>query len=362
MANPSKLVLSGIVLWAVAAAAAAEDAHINSMSYSTQAIYGFDEINVYSSDGQQWDTFSGAPLKFAAWMDVDTRWPGYVASMGVLNGLCVDGACAQNPIIDVDWIVNERDIHWSRVYEIAMSDIPVSTGGSSAPIPLGDEILQACNQHLTANGATVLATFGRSVPTSFSVNTRKALIAGNDNVPPEADYEPTPYGAGDETRQDAFQVQVRCNPYILEGHFVPTPEVEDVELFLATFSNAVTRPDAFRTCKQGRILVRITTEDEGAVAFRLWTDVNGSLEDDLIQTWSAEVGSGVYQAEFERWVSVSETSQLQAMALVENGGIPGLNSGWESLPLECVTGSDQLTDDLPSDVPVRVGRGGLVAP
>lgn len=78
MFKKSLLALSGLVLWTAAETATAEDASINSMSYDTQAVFEFNVINVWSSDGQEWDTFAGKPVKFSANMEVDARWPGYV--------------------------------------------------------------------------------------------------------------------------------------------------------------------------------------------------------------------------------------------------------------------------------------------
>lgn len=109
--------------------------------------------------------------------------------------------------------------------------------------------------------------------------------------------------------------------------------------------------------------VRVTTDREGPVALRLWTDTAGDIDDEYILTWSAEVGSGVYQAEVERWVSVSRTSLLQAMAEVVNPGSAGPSTPWKQLSLECVTGSNRLTGgESPTDVPVRGGQGGLISP
>lgn len=346
--------LAGLALWATAGTVAAADAHVNSMSYSTQAIYGFDVINVYSSDGQQWDTFSGPPVKFGAIVNVDTRWPGYVWQWAVLNGYCVDAGCQQNPTIWTEG-TSVRDLSLSRTFEIAMDDIPISDSTGIAAIPLGDEVLQTCNDNLSVNGATLLHTFSRAVPTSFSVDTDRRLAGPNPSEVIADHHEP--FRVGDETRQDSFQVQVRCNPY--QDDFDVDDDVvgvQNMEVFLATFSNAITRPDAFRTCRQGRILVRATTDQEGPVAVRLFTDVNGVTENEYILMWSSDVGSGVYEAEVERWVSVSETSLLQAMAQSENGGIVGMNSGWHQLQLACDTGTDDFADrDPPPDLP---GKGG----
>jgi hypothetical protein len=232
----------------------------------------------------------------------------------------------------------ERDIHQSRTLEIAMADIPVSAAGGTA---LGEEVLAVCNEHLTANGATSVHTFNRDVTTSFSANTARSVrLNPSEVIDPEDEFD---FNGGDETRHASFGVQVRCNPYVQDAFFVPAP-VEDIELFLATFSNAVTHPDVFRTCKQGRILVRVTTEWAGPVAFDLWTDLDGFIERESIQTWSSDVGSGVYEAEVQRWVSVSETTGLSAMAVVD---YTGLNTGWESLTLQCETGADDLVGRRP---------------
>jgi hypothetical protein len=88
----------------------------------------------------------------------------------------------------------------------------------------------------------------------------------------------------------------------------------------------------------------VTTEWAGPVAFDLWTDLDGFIERESIQTWSSDVGSGVYEAEVQRWVSVSETTGLSAMAVVD---YTGLNTGWESLTLQCETGADDLVGRRP---------------
>jgi hypothetical protein len=243
----------------------------------------------------------------------------------------------------------------SRTFELAMEDIPISDGAGIATVPLGDEILQTCNDNLSVNGATLLHTFNRAVTTSFSVDTDKRV--GGPNPAEVVDDHHRSFHIGDETRQDSFQVRVRCNPF--QDNFDVDDDVvgvEDLELFLATFSNAVTHPNAFKTCRQGRVLVRATTDQEGPVALRLFTDVNGVVEEEFILMWSSDVGSGVYEAEVERWVSVSESSLLQAMAQDEIGGMVGMSSGWRQLQLACDTGTDDFTDDNPS--PEQPSKGG----
>ena len=57
----------------------------------------------------------------------------------------------------------------------------------------------------------------------------------------------------------------------------------------------------------------------------------------LLTGWSSHVGSGTYQAELTKWVSVSSDSQLSAMAEVLNdaNGYGGMTSDWKYLDLDC---------------------------
>lgn len=352
------LPFAGIIMGAMAMPAVAEDAKINSMSYTASAINGHDVIHVYSSDGQDWDTISGPPLKFTANMDVDTQWPGYVDSYGVFLGQCVDTACAQNPLLRSMINIYERDFQLSRNVEILMDQIPVSSDQGIAIIPLGDQILNTCNEHQQPGGPTALYTYDQPIWTSFSVNTRKAIQMPSNPYGKGTDSAPWPdFNGGDETRQDTFVAQVECHPYADDFDDDPNQDfdVEDVELFLSTFSNEVTHPDPDTECRKGRILVRVTTNQAGPVSLRLWTAGVGPLQDEYIQAWSSHVGSGVYQAEVIRWVSVSETSLLESMVEVDFGFV-GLQDGWDDLVLECITDTpDFAPGDSPADGPRRGG-------
>lgn len=336
--------LLGCLLLGASGAALAEDAKIKSMSYSTYPVTGFGTINVYSSDGQQWDTLAGPPVKFTAAMEVDTKWPGYVEKWGIFNGLCMNLQCSQNPLIWAEGN-NTRDLSENGQFEIGMDEIPVSNDGI-ATIPLGDEILAACNEHLSVAGAASLHVFNRNLWTSFSVDTDK-MVGDPTNNPVEI---PTPgvdhvgFNGGDATKQAPMIVEVRCNPYNPDFDAdVPNQDfaVEEVEMFLSTFSDAVTHPDADTTCRKGRVLVRVTTNQAGPVAMRLYTIAPGYNEE-YIETWSSHVGSGVYEAEVIRWLSVDETTYVQALAEVENG-VFDLQAGWDGLTLEC-------TEDTPDYV------------
>ena len=124
-------------------------------------------------------------------------------------------------------------------------------------------------------------------------------------------------------------------------------------LFLSTFSNEYTQPDPDTMCKKGRILVRVRTNQAGPVAMRLKKDGDVPADEEFIETWSSHVGSGVYEAEVIKWVSVMQTSDLEAFVEV-NSGYGWLPDGWENIRLECITDTpDFAPNPSPDDNPGR---------
>jgi hypothetical protein len=132
--------------------------------------------------------------------------------------------------------------------------------------------------------------------------------------------------------------------------------VHDVELFLSTFSNATTQPNVASTCKMGRILVRLTTNQAGAVNFKLWKQVgNGALTSQSHTIWASHDGAGSFKAEHVEWVSVSTPTYVQAKAVeFVNAGPVNLEAGWKDITLPCAPpgGSGYAQDPGPSDVPL----------
>ena len=349
--------LTAIVLGTVAGTAAAEEAGIKSITYSTAAVPGFNEINVYSSDGVQWDTFYGPPLKFTAIGAVDTRFPGYVQDMGIFLGYCFNTGCANYPLLFLRQRLQERDMLLNRQITAYVEDIPISDDNGIAVNPLGDQILSLCNETMGPSGPVNDHSFGLGVWTSMSVNTRKATqIPHNKFGTGEHDHEPFPdYDGGDATEQDTFVATVNCHAYDDDLDDVPNQDfyVEDVQLFLSTFSNEYTQPDPDTQCKKGRILVRVRTNQAGPVAMKLKKDGDVPADEEYIETWSSHIGSDVYEAEVIRWVSVVETSDLEAFVEV-NSGYGWLPDGWESKRLECITDTpDFAPNPSPDDNPGR---------
>lgn len=113
----------------------AEAASIKDSSFSVLPKQGFDVINVYSSDGEEWDTISGPPLKFDVHGFIDAKWPGQTDAFAFYLGYCNANGCSPGTI---GW----KDIDLSEVqqalnpvtlnYQLAlpMEQIPTSLGAA----------------------------------------------------------------------------------------------------------------------------------------------------------------------------------------------------------------------------------------
>ena len=134
-------------------------------------------------------------------------------------------------------------------------------------------------------------------------------------------------------------------------------KVNDVDLFLSTFSGANTQPNPATTCKKGRVLVRLKTNKVGPTKFKLWTKIGGDTSSKVVDAWAAHDGSGGYKAEHTEWVEVNGPTQIQAMAeeMVTTNGF-NKSTQWKDLMLQCSgTGGDGhsgggfVQDSIPPD-------------
>ena len=336
LATGARALLSGaLTLSAMSSAALAEeDAEIKSIDYTAHIASGFNEVNVYSSDGTEWDMLSGPPIKLNIHAEIETKWPGYVDSWGLFLGACIETNCGSNPNLHGHTDFNMRDLNKIMVIEIPMDWIPVSNEGV-ASIPIGDEILEACND-LSPTAPTQNHSFTRYLPTTLSANTRKQHWKLDQSGSPGFVQTPMDYGGGDVSQTANTVIEVNCHAYEEDLGDVPNDglQIQDVEMFLSTFSNAFTYPEPDLECQKGRILVRVTTNQAGPVELRLWTQTDGPEEFEYIQAWSSHVGSGLYQAEIIRWVETDESVELQAMVETVNGSA-GWTSGWDFLTMHC---------------------------
>ena len=293
-------------------------------------------LHVTSSDGTKWDNLKSGMLPFSAHMKIDTKWPGSIYRIGVVLGNCSGNSCMSFPAI---WAstVGKRDYDNHRIFSVHTSLIENATPGVAL---VGQNIIDTCNQHLTPDGATKKHEFQSSLPTTFVADTVKRdlgkVIAEADSGPP---YEVP--GEIDHAKSGSFTFKVVCDPYIPsttagglqmeEGDF----KVTGIDLFLSTYSDATTQPNPATTCKKGRILVRVTTSKAGAAKFKLWTKVgNAAMTSQVFTEWASFDGNSKYVAEHTEWISVSEPTQVQAMAEDMINSV-GQQTQWKDIMLPC---------------------------
>ncbi len=108
-----------------------------------------------------------------------------------------------------------------------------------------------------------------------------------------------------------------------------------IDLFLSTFSNAVSQPNPATTCKKARVLVRVKTSKAGPAKFKLWTRVgNGPLTSKVVDAWSSHDGNGGFNAEHTEWISVDHPTPVQAMAEDMVNAV-GQTTQWKNITLQC---------------------------
>ncbi|MDA4847448.1 hypothetical protein [Hoeflea poritis] len=306
-------------------------ASIKHMSISTQGM-ATGTVHVISTDGKTWNKIKSGSAQFAGQMKVDTKWPGYVDKVAVFLGKCSGHACDGSArIYAAD--TSARDFVKSETFGFNPTKLVSALIDGSAIYNHGKRIIDECNKGLQADGPTKERSFNQLIQLTLGANTGKALY--KKNFQNEIGLVENP----DHVAHGQVAIKVYCEPA------APPPEsaevrlplkMTDLKLFLSTYSNAVSKPSIGLTCKKGQVLVRAKTNREGPVKLRLWTQVGkGPMQSQLIEVWSTSVGGGNYQAEFEKWISVSKNSVLKARVEDLITKPVGFHAGWKNLSLKC---------------------------
>ena len=322
------------------AGASAEDAHVKNIRLAIAVQSG--QISVTSSDGARWDTVL-TDMAIDARMEVDTRWPGYVKQVGLFLGNCNNSGCAGFPMIFGD-VPLSRDFHRTVALKLTPEQLPDSNR---------DEILRECNQHLQPDGATKPYAYFRTLPASFSANTRKArlnVVMKNDIVESESVFN-----GGDHTAHDDFTVTVNC----LATTHIETPPprrdhiaVEDIKLFLTTYGGAAPagRTPAASSCKPLKVTTRIETDKAGPVKVRLWRKIDNGPTSEEIRTLDAKaLGADKFGADWDKWEHFGKTTYAQYMAEII-GGTFAPSTPWKDMTIHC--GGNFADAPRPGDSPV----------
>ncbi len=262
-------------------------------NFSVSPDPAFNTINVYSSDGTQWDTFSGAPLKFNAALVAKVKGRDLVDSWGLFLGYCTGDACLNFPqIAGGNPLTNQLGL-WDKI-QLPGEQIPIGLAYTN----IGNSILSVCNDHLTPS---VGALNDFSTNFGFQITAARETVENQvlPQVPPPG-YEGGYFSNVDAVKHDLLPVSITCHGFDFDADEfdVPDPEVvpEEVELYLSTFSNAYSQPNHLTKCQKGRALVPVNTNQAGPVAVRLWTLGVNESESHLLNGWAAHIGSGQYQA------------------------------------------------------------------
>lgn len=162
-------------------------------------------------------------------------------------------------------------------------------------------------------------------------------------------YETTGIGGlveatGSDDFSDFWKINLVCKgrvpapPVHTANDFSAPPvdfKIQDIKLFLSTYSNAVTNPNPALTCKKGQIKVRLTASKAGPATFKLWTKIgNGAMTSKVIDAWASFDGNGDFEAEYTEWVSVNKTTFMQAKA-EEMVSAFGKSTPWKDITLQC---------------------------
>jgi hypothetical protein len=134
--------------------------------------------------------------------------------------------------------------------------------------------------------------------------------------------------------------RVPTPPVQTADHFQPPPvnfKIQDIKLFLTTYSHAFTRPNPATKCKKTKLLVRLKASKAGPAKFKLWKKVgNGAMTSKVIDAWASHDGNGGFRAEYSEWISVNKTTFVQAKAEeMVTAGPFGKSTPWKDITLQC---------------------------
>ncbi len=345
MLRPSKAkIAAGAVLVAAgtlfgAAQANAKAAKVKSMDFTTQSLFN-EAFHVVSTDMNTWNKIESGYVNFSGHMSIDTKYPGYVSSVGVVLGDCSGSYCKSAPFLYTQAVV-KRDFEKQQNFAIQSNILDDAYGAGVQLVSYQKQIIDKCNQHLSANGPTKKHVFDHTMSVTFVTDTdRKGGSLKNVATAVDENGEAV-VGAISHSKTRSVQVRVVCEPVFAPGSEdlvddQPPMKLDSLKLFMSTFSHAVTHPAAGVECKKGRILIRARTNKAGPIQLKLWTKVgDGALQSETIDAWSSFKGNGVYQVEVTKWVSVSGTKNIKARVEDLVTKPVGKHAGWKDLLLKC---------------------------
>lgn len=311
-------VASGLMLGATVAQAAS----VESVQLTFNSTGG---ITAIAEDGQTYSKLESTELMFhgSLHLAMDT---GKVEGFKIYNGACA-GLCPNG--------IGYSALFFYSVGQTDNIDKDFSFGVSADDYPQGlsqnleaGKIFKACSERMQNSIVQNDVTFLHLMKVTLSLDFAESGEA---------------LGSYSHDWWKAFPVPVRVTCKPLDQQHAPGGiaqdmgefKTTDIDLFLSTFAGATTSPNPATVCKKGRVLVRAKTSKAGPAKFKLWTKVgNAPMTSKVVDAWSSHDGNGGFEAEHIEWVSVDETTQIQAMAEDMVNGV-GQSTNWKNLTLHC---------------------------
>ena len=342
--------------------ALAEQANLKSMSFDAQGIGA--TIHVISTDGQTWNKLKAGPVGLTGHMKVNTKWPGFVAQVAVVLGVCGPNQCGPFPSIWSD-TADSRDYDNTEAMSFDASQIPLSSDTGIAILSFGDQVIRKCNEGLQADGPTKRHSFTHPIDLTFAANT--GIDHNMNNNVYEATGNPWPESAHgmDKAAHDKLDVQVVCDPVIKSPtselkHDFGDFDVENVKLFLTTYQSNQPGSNPGTVCPAFKVTSRAQANQAGPVTMRIWRQKDGGpITSDVQQAWASfDAAKNGYFATYEKWEDVGTTSYFQFKTEIVEEGPFGPFDGWKDITVHCTSpGGGGFTDapkpnnDLPKPKP-----------
>ena len=215
------------------------------------------------------------------------------------------------------------------------------------------------------------SSFDYSSTVTLSINTRTDEVFPSNFVGQntQVDIEDMNFNGGDQSRHADFTLRVECStttrsdlPKTTDNQDLSLDhgamKVENIRLTFTTFSNGgYTEPNPGTRCKKARLRVRMETNQEGPVPFKLWQRRGDQpiFNDDYTAT-SQHDGNGRFFAVKDFEVRVYKTTLVAANAKELISETFQQETGWRDILLICegsggtgglVNPSDNDDRDLP---------------
>lgn len=249
--------------------AAEDNAQVKSIRFNLTNVLTANTIRVISTDGKRWDAIKPGPLTISVDAAIDVKrgigaFRGNVVQAGMFVGNCTGSLCGHQPML-AGWPNGEGD--WSFKGDVTFhpaAKFQVSNGNGIPTTSYGNDIVRACNQHLT-EGPRTRHTFTWPVTFTLSANTNTSQYA---TAPSAGEFN-----GGDANKSTQIRLGVECVPYeSMEAGADPVEVTADVQTVQGVCPSRTTvrtrivyhyqRQVKFDIVRNGKVMKTVTAAPE----------------------------------------------------------------------------------------------------